>query len=346
MGAKEIFTYAHKVLSPTFKFEYSYCDWWTVFRVGQRVSNRYAQSNRVFLVGDAVHTHTPKAGQGMNVSMQDAYNLCWKLGGVIKGLYHDGILNTYETERRTVAQQLISFDRELSRVLEGRSSQDETHRTYRKQAFFLSGIVKYEIGFLTHPPLDSFLPLEPDVASEDRNGQITLGQRFPSYEIFSQASSCPVQTQHLLSSNGRWSIIVFGGNLQLKFYLRRINMLGKRLSRTLGRIGTSGAGDGPFRVYLIHAAKRDQVRLSDLDSIFFPFSHETGYDYDRVFSSEPLGKAHQYYGVDPSQECVAVVRPDQHVSFLGGYDDIEKLDDFFDGIFIRQTKQQNGCLKN
>jgi phenol 2-monooxygenase len=74
----------------------------------------------------ACHTHSPKAGQGMNVSMMDSYNLSWKLIHSLNGLtpYPQGsvdkILDTYEMERQTVAQQLIAFDKEFSSMFSGK----------------------------------------------------------------------------------------------------------------------------------------------------------------------------------------------------------------------------------
>ena len=70
---------------------------------------------RVFITGDACHTHSPKAGQGMNVSMNDSFNLGWKLGSVLQGSCPSEILHTYSFERRAVAQELIEFDREFAR---------------------------------------------------------------------------------------------------------------------------------------------------------------------------------------------------------------------------------------
>lgn len=62
---------AQRIMHP-YNLDYAYCDWWTAYQIGQRVSNKFSQSDRVFLAGDAVHTHSPKAGQGMNVSMHDS----------------------------------------------------------------------------------------------------------------------------------------------------------------------------------------------------------------------------------------------------------------------------------
>ncbi|KAF3479502.1 FAD binding domain-containing protein [Arthroderma uncinatum] len=102
-------------------------DWWTVYQIGQRVADRFTIKdskgmNRIFLTGDSCHTHSPKAGQGMNISMMDAHNLSWKLAYTVQGLSLDPaeiggsntLLDTYEFERYKIAQQLIDFDKEYS----------------------------------------------------------------------------------------------------------------------------------------------------------------------------------------------------------------------------------------
>lgn len=76
------------------------------------------------LTEDAVHTHSPKAGQGMNVSMQDAYNLGWKIGLVCKKILRREILATYELERKQIAQELIDFDHKFSRLFSGKPAKD------------------------------------------------------------------------------------------------------------------------------------------------------------------------------------------------------------------------------
>ena len=77
-----------------------------------------ARLPRVFIAGDACHTHSAKAGQGMNVSMADAWNLGWKLAAVLRGTARPELLHTYSDERQEVAQELIDFDREFARDAE------------------------------------------------------------------------------------------------------------------------------------------------------------------------------------------------------------------------------------
>ena len=71
----------------------------------------------MFITGDACHTHSAKAGQGMNVSMQDGFNLGWKLGHVLEGRSPESLLSTYSAERQVVAKNLIDFDKEWSTLM-------------------------------------------------------------------------------------------------------------------------------------------------------------------------------------------------------------------------------------
>ena len=100
---------AQRILHP-YKLTYRYCDWWTAYQIGQRVGEDFSKRERIFLAGDAVHTHSPKAGQGMNVSMQDTFNLGWKIGAVVNGYCDRSVLKTYQRERRRVAQDMIDYD--------------------------------------------------------------------------------------------------------------------------------------------------------------------------------------------------------------------------------------------
>ena len=80
----------------------------------------------MFIAGDACHTHSAKAGQGMNVSMADAWNLGWKLAAVLRGTARPELLHTYSQERQAVAQELIDFDREFSALFSGRTERPPT----------------------------------------------------------------------------------------------------------------------------------------------------------------------------------------------------------------------------
>lgn len=147
---------AQKIMAP-YKITYRYCDWWTAYQIGQRVGDNFSHHERIFLAGDAVHTHSPKAGQGMNVSMQDTYNLGWKLAQVINGYVDRTILKTYQSERRRIAQDLIDFDHRFSRLFSGRPAKDVMDEEGIsmgdfKQAFLKGNMFASGIGTLRRLP--------------------------------------------------------------------------------------------------------------------------------------------------------------------------------------------------
>lgn len=104
---------ARKIFSQ-YRLEIRHTFWWSAYAIGQRLADFFSLDNRIFLTGDACHTHSPKAGQGMNMSLQDGYNIGWKLGYVLRGLSSPDLLKTYNLEREKTAKDLIEFDRELT----------------------------------------------------------------------------------------------------------------------------------------------------------------------------------------------------------------------------------------
>ena len=104
---------AARALIHPYKLEYDSINWFTAYPVAQRLASAFDVDQRVFLMGDACHTHSPKGGLGMNTSMMDAHNLSWKLALVTKGLAPTSLLQTYNLERRRVAEQLLQYDQSL-----------------------------------------------------------------------------------------------------------------------------------------------------------------------------------------------------------------------------------------
>jgi 2-polyprenyl-6-methoxyphenol hydroxylase-like FAD-dependent oxidoreductase len=81
--------------------------WASAYSMNARLADRY-RIGRVLLVGDAAHIHPPTGGQGLNTSIQDAYNLGWKLAAVLSGA-PDRLLDSYESERRPVAESMLGL---------------------------------------------------------------------------------------------------------------------------------------------------------------------------------------------------------------------------------------------
>ncbi|MFE4500388.1 rifampin monooxygenase Iri [Rhodococcus sp. NPDC056743] len=90
--------------------------WLSRFGDATRLADHYRRG-RVFLAGDAAHIHPPMGGQGLNLGVQDAFNLGWKLAAEIQGWAPEGLLDTYESERRPVAADVLDNTRAQAELI-------------------------------------------------------------------------------------------------------------------------------------------------------------------------------------------------------------------------------------
>ncbi|KAA6407592.1 MAG: phenol 2-monooxygenase [Lasallia pustulata] len=107
--AEEVQMSAKRILAP-YHIEWDRVEWFSVYPIGQGIAEKYTLDHRIFMGGDACHTHSPKAGQGMNTAFLDAVNLAWKIHHVESGFASRSILTTYESERKLIAENLLNFD--------------------------------------------------------------------------------------------------------------------------------------------------------------------------------------------------------------------------------------------
>ncbi|KAK1711785.1 phenol hydroxylase [Colletotrichum lupini] len=371
-----IFGAAQKILSP-YKIEYEYCDWWTAYQIGQRVGTEYDAHGRVFLAGDAVHTHSPKAGQGMNVSMQDTYNLGWKVALAAKGIAKRDILNTYQSERRRVAQDLIEFDHRFSRLFSGRPAKDVLDEegvsmevfkdAFLKGNLFASGLsVDYGASNLVVKAGDSLkqgdgskvLKSVASISEEDFKKKqalatgLPVGMRFNSFKVLNQACARPWHFQEILKADGRFRVVLFAGNILDPSQKARVDNFCVALdapNNFLRKVTPAKAPiDSVIEVLTIHSAKRtDTELLRDFPDILHPFNSHTGWDYNKVYVDdesyhEGFGDAYKNYGVDKQRGCVVVVRPDQYVAWIGELEDFDDLQKYFEGCLVLGQPAPNG----
>ncbi|TID04667.1 Phenol 2-monooxygenase [Colletotrichum higginsianum] len=374
-----IFKSAQKIFGP-YKLEYHYCDWWTAYQIGQRTGDHFSKLDRVFLAGDAVHTHSPKAGQGMNVSMQDSYNLGWKIGLACKGVLPRHVLSTYELERKKIAKDLIAFDGKFSKLFTGRPakdiqsetgvSDDEFQKAFHTSRMFTTGVgVNYQPTVLvarepeeTDDDDDDDYGLEKSAAKSTPSlaTNCEVGRRFPSFKVVRQADGRLWELHQKLPSDGRFRLVVFGGDISQGSQRDSVNALGAWLSSYLPGLPTITLSPGSdphggsvkFKterdpsvvdVLLVHSAPRDEVEvLRDVHEAYHPFDSKLGWDYDKVFVDgetyyEEPQMAYEKYGVDRARGAVVGLRPDGYVGLVtsldhGGQDEVQK---WFDGIFQR-----------
>ncbi|KAJ6562415.1 FAD binding domain-containing protein [Mycena capillaripes] len=343
---EKIIESARRILAP-YTLDCPVVEWWSVYEIGQRICKDVSFKNRVFLAGDAFHTHSPKGGQGMNVSMMDSYNLGWKLAACAKGVASPSILDTYGGERVEVARQLIDFDRKFSRFFSGKPavaesegvSMEEFRALWVRMGKWTSGTgIKYD---------PSQIMRESSPAKTQLAQTIIIGSHFESHMVVCYADAHAIQLADRLVADGRWRLIVFAGNMGNPNQFQRFNNLCDRLMN---------AGDSPIKRYTPPAADLNSVieilTLTSSPRTVLPYSafpelarpligrfrYPT---YDQIFSDEISyldggGKAYSGYGVDPNGPgCVVLVRPDQHIADVVGFENcVEELALFFDGFMI------------
>ncbi|KAL1759800.1 FAD binding domain-containing protein [Schizophyllum commune] len=301
--------------------------WWTIYRIGQRVANNFAVRNRVFLAGDATHTHSPKAGQGMNAGMGDAHNWAWKIAQVLKGHANMALLTTYELERRQYAQDLIAFDKMYAKMFSGRPpsnanatgvTHDEFYRVYKSSSSFTSGIsITYAPSMITRTS-----------HGECASGVI-VGARFPPQVFVRAADAMPVNIHDLLPANGRFKVLVFVGDHTRPTFASDARQFAEGLTVLLAKYGGITASDS-MDVVTILAGKQDPEHILPLPSTLRPHWSSVLVD-----SSDANGRsASEEYGIDPSRGAVVIVRPDSHVGAIMPLQHVGGLTDYFDS-FLR-----------
>jgi phenol 2-monooxygenase len=181
--------------------------WWSAYSIGQRLVDHFHKDYRIFLTGDACHTHSPKAGQGMNVSLQDGYNLGWKLAAILKGQAPSSILETYCLERQKVASVMIEFDRFFSSIF---SSKKAEHKPENFPEHFIKA-GRYTAG-LTAKYDDSVFTSSARSRPELARG-LTVGMRFPSTQAVRLCDARAMQLVRTFPADGRWRVVVFAGDI-------------------------------------------------------------------------------------------------------------------------------------
>jgi phenol 2-monooxygenase len=364
---------AQRIFKP-YRFNVKHIGHWSVYEVGQRLTNHFddvstaerdTRSPRVFIAGDACHTHSAKAGQGMNVSMNDTYNLGWKLASVIRGQAHPKLLHTYSAERQAIAQHLIDFDREISRQFAAkpkaassevsRNSNNDTdsvhpaifQRYFQRKGRFMAGLeTQYK----------SSLIIASDTQHQHLATGFPIGERFHSAQVLRLADAKPVQLGHIMKADGRWRIILFGSSSPPP--LDSTSQLTKTcawLEQTLIPRFTHPSADidSVFDVRAVLQQERKTLDVADLPEVLLPHKGKFGIqDYEKVFTDEAsygFGFGEIFKEREVSRDgCVVVVRPDQYVSAvlpLGG-EAFGPMAEFFGGFMVGVGVRENACSRD
>jgi phenol 2-monooxygenase len=327
--------------------------WWSVYEIGQRLCDKFddvpeeevgTRSPRVFIAGDACHTHSPKAGQGMNVSMQDSFNLGWKLASVLRGRCPPQFLHTYSAERQAVAKELIDFDRKFAKLFSdppkaaadaGSEGVDltEFQKYFVKQGRFTAGTeTRYRPSIISAEPKYQYLAKG-----------LVIGMRFHSAPVIRLADAKPVHLGHTVKADGRWRVFAFSGAEDPTAARSDINLLCDFLARSqespVRKYTPNGADiDSVIDVRAIFQQGHRELAIEAMPSFLLPRKGRYALrDYEKMFCPD-LKSGDDIFdmrGIDRDGGCMVVVRPDQYVAHILPFDAYTELAAFFDG-FMRQ----------
>ncbi|KQO97437.1 FAD-dependent monooxygenase [Leifsonia sp. Leaf264] len=339
----EIIRRANDILHP-YTLDVKEVAWHSVYEVGHRVTDKFddvpdgsERAPRVFLTGDACHTHSAKAGQGMNVSMQDGFNLGWKLGAVLTGRSPDTLLATYSAERLPVAQQLIDFDREWSSLM---ARKPEEISDPQDLATYYLATAEFPSGFMTRYG-------QSEIVGEDAHQSLAdgfpIGKRFKSSEVALVADGNAVHLGHHAKADGRWRLYAFadspaaGEPSALASWADWISS--SAASPVVRYTSPNQDIDAVFDVKVIYQQRFDEVDISRVPTAFRPQTGPLGLtDWEKVFAAAPSAwtttDIYEERGLS-RDGVVVVVRPDQYVAAVLPLSATDALAEFFSHSMVQ-----------
>ena len=301
LNPEEVLAEAKGVLAP-YTLDVKQTAWFSVYRVGHGVTDKFddvddadmaTHTPRVFIAGDACHTHTAKAGQGMNVSMADTYNLGWKLVAVLQGRSPASLLHTYNHERHGIAEDLIATDKRWSKAI-GAAQVDpsnpqaaliglaEVQRQFITNLDFTAGMAtKYATGPLTGD--DTYLHLA---------GGYEPGRRFHSAEVIRLSDAKRDHLGHVHRADARWRLYAFADAVDPRNPASRLNKLMDFLAGPNSPVAkytpTGWDADSVFDVRAILQQLHGELDWVQMHEFLKPQTGPLGLvDYEKVFCPLP-----------------------------------------------------------
>ncbi|PLX36016.1 MAG: phenol 2-monooxygenase [Hyphomicrobiales bacterium] len=348
--AEHMIAAANRIMQP-YTIDVKEIVWWSIYEIGHRMTDRFddvpageqaTRMPRVFTAGDACHTHSPKAGQGMNVSMQDTFNLGWKLAHVFQGRADASLLHSYSAERWAEAKRLVDTDHEWARIMSAPPGQSELDGSdmprFQKQFIenleFTGGLaVKYNESALIAAPTHQAL------ASGEE-----IGRRFHSAPVVRVSDAKQMQLGHAAEADGRWRIYAFAGKADSSAPGSAIHKLADWLENDPASpvVKYTKEGENMDAVIDLRAVFQqtfDELAYEDMPALLKPLKGKLGLqDHEKVFAVDHkgVGDIFDMRGIDRDTGCMIVVRPDQYIAQILPLDGYADLAAFFDGFLLEQ----------
>jgi phenol 2-monooxygenase len=335
---------ANRIIKP-YSVDVKEVVWWSIYDIGHSLTDKFddvgddeSRNPHVFVAGDACHTHSPKAGQGMNVSMQDTFNLGWKLVHVLQGRADAKLLRSYTQERLTEAKRLVDTDHKWSRVMSAPTTQAERDgteepriiRQFKENLEFTGGTaVKYDASDLFAASAHQALATGEEV-----------GRRFHSAPVVRVSDAKQMQLGHVAQADARWRIYAFAGQADSGHSDSAIDKLANWLethpkSPVVKHTRKNEDIDAVIDVRFVFQQTFDQLAYENMSSLLKPKTGSMGLqDHGKVFcvDHKGLGDIYAMRGINRDQGCMIVVRPDQYVAHVLPLDGFEELSAYFAGV--------------
>lgn len=350
LTSEHIIAAANRIMRP-YTIDVKEVVWWSIYEIGHRLTDKFddvpegetaMRTPRVFTAGDACHTHSPKAGQGMNVSMGDTFNLGWKLAHVLTGRSDASLLHSYSAERLEEAKRLVETDHKWARIMSAPPGQSELDGTdmprFQKQFIenleFTGGLaVQYDPSRIIAAPGHQQLA----------TGQI-IGKRFHSAPVLRVTDAKPLHLGHVAEADGRWRLYAFAGQDDA-------GTAGGAIHRLCSWLENDPASpvqrftrrdedvDALFDLRAVFQQDFKSLNYEEMPTLLRPAKGRYGLrDFEKVFCVDhKLGDdIYDMRGIDRTGGCLIVVRPDQYVAHILPLDAFTDLAAFFDEIFEPQ----------
>ncbi|KAB5580551.1 FAD binding domain-containing protein [Coniochaeta sp. 2T2.1] len=335
LGQEFVMRRAKQIMAP-FKVDWKYIEWFGRYQIGQRVAGRFCDSHhRAFLAGDASHTHSPKAAQGMNTSMHDSWNLAWKLNLAVRGLAKPALLESYESERRKIALDLVNFDYEHANQIAGGDAV-ALAENFKTNVRFISGIgAEYGENPINMAETGSWVM-----------GEAKPGCLLPPAKVTRYLDSNPVDIQLDIPMLGQFRIFllmwdVHQSRIFLETFTQAIARGDSLVSQLSAAAGLSYAAQprlpAPEDLYLrperytavshlftfglITTMPKSEIEISDLPALLQD-SRWTFY-LDDIPEQDTRGSlcTNKWLGsLGPGEVAIVNVRPDGYVGSIGRWD--------------------------
>jgi len=334
---EQIIDRANAILTP-YSLDVKQVAWHSVYEVGHRLTDHFDDVNpddrgavcpRVFITGDACHTHSAKAGQGMNVSMQDGWNIAWKLGQVLSGRAPSSLLDTYSGERQEIAKNLIDFDKEWSTLMA--TPADQLPDPAYLENFYVK-TAEFPAGFMTE-----YQPSMITSTAEHQNlaTGFPIGKRFRSAEVMRRLDAYVRHLGHEHKADGRYRLYVFADDAPVQ-EKSTVDALAEKLLHDPRSPFVQFRKEGDdistlIEPNVIYQSEYTTFTCPEVPEIFRPPVGELGLDYwEKIYSVIPENNIFDVRGIS-KDGAVVIVRPDQYVAAVLPLNDFEGICAYFEG---------------